>query len=70
MSPRTLPRGVVMDGGSDWIGLYREFAQYVIDSRDQLVTGLKQLYKYSLLPVEVRAQILSCLRSLFEASLL
>ncbi|XP_012944960.1 xylosyltransferase oxt [Aplysia californica] len=52
VSHRPLPRGIVLDGGSDWIGLWREFAHYVVTSTDQLVTGLKDYYKYSLLPVE------------------
>ncbi|CAL1527402.1 unnamed protein product, partial [Lymnaea stagnalis] len=52
VSPRTLPAGVIFDGGSDWIGLFREFARYALTSKDKLVTGLKQYYKYSLLPVE------------------
>lgn len=50
---RSLPGGIVMDGGSDWIGLHREFAHYVIYSKDELVTGLKEMYQYALLPVEV-----------------
>ena len=53
VGPRPLPSGVVFDGGSDWIGLWREFAYYAVFSQDELVTGLKKYYKYSLLPVEV-----------------
>ncbi|CAG5128244.1 unnamed protein product, partial [Candidula unifasciata] len=52
VSERPLPRGIVFDGGSDWIGLWWEFAHYSLYSKDPLVTGLKQYYKYSLLPVE------------------
>uniref|UniRef100_A0A2C9MAE7 protein xylosyltransferase n=1 Tax=Biomphalaria glabrata TaxID=6526 RepID=A0A2C9MAE7_BIOGL len=52
VAPRPLPSGVIFDGGSDWIGLFREFARYALNSKDKLVTGLKQYYKYSLLPVE------------------
>ncbi|RUS75202.1 hypothetical protein EGW08_017039, partial [Elysia chlorotica] len=52
VGPRPLPSGVVFDGGSDWIGLWREFAHYAVFSQDGLVTGLKKYYKYSLLPVE------------------
>lgn len=42
-----------MDGGSDWVGLPRHFCLYVVTSKDKLLTGLKKLYKYTLLPVEV-----------------
>ncbi|KAH9489879.1 hypothetical protein Btru_044479 [Bulinus truncatus] len=52
VAPRPLPTGVIFDGGSDWIGLFKEFARYALKSKDKLVTGLKQYYKYSLLPVE------------------
>lgn len=53
VAPRPLPSGVVFDGGSDWVGLFSEFARYAVYSKDKLVAGLKQYYKYSLLPVEV-----------------
>ncbi|GFO18584.1 xylosyltransferase oxt, partial [Plakobranchus ocellatus] len=52
VGPRPLPYGIVFDGGSDWVGLWREFAHYAVFSQDELVLGLKQYYKYSLLPVE------------------
>jgi hypothetical protein len=42
-----------MDGGSDWVGLPRQFCEYAINSEDKLLTGLRKLYKYTLLPVEV-----------------
>ncbi|XP_025094417.1 xylosyltransferase 1-like isoform X3 [Pomacea canaliculata] len=49
---RPLPNGIRVDGGSDWICLYRSFAQYVIKENDELLAGLKAYYKYSLLPAE------------------
>ncbi|XP_041362874.1 xylosyltransferase 2-like [Gigantopelta aegis] len=52
VGPRTLPEGIRIDGGSDWICLYREFVDYLITSKDDLITGLKELYKYTLLPAE------------------
>ena len=52
LGTRTLPLGVQIDGGSDWICLNREFAQYVVHSQDQLVTGLRTLFSYTLLPAE------------------
>ena len=33
LGPRTLPTGVSIDGGSDWICLNRQFANYVVHSR-------------------------------------
>lgn len=45
--------GVRVDGGSDWLCLNRDFVNYVVNSRDQLVTGLKKVYSYTLLPAEV-----------------
>ena len=52
---RVLPDGIRMDGGSDWICLNREFCQYLVTEGedDGLVKGLKQYYKYALLPAEV-----------------
>ncbi|XP_062613310.1 LOW QUALITY PROTEIN: xylosyltransferase oxt-like [Saccostrea cucullata] len=52
LGPRTLPTGIQMDGGSDWVGLPRQFCEFVTTSEDKLLTGLKKLYKYTLLPVE------------------
>ena len=53
LGERELPSGIIIDGGSDWVGLTRSFSQYVLNSQDGLVTGLKQLYMYTLLPAEV-----------------
>lgn len=33
LGPRTLPTGVSIDGGSDWICLNKQFANYVVHSR-------------------------------------
>ncbi|XP_067673821.1 xylosyltransferase oxt-like [Haliotis asinina] len=52
IGPRKLPGGIRIDGGSDWVCLYRKYVQYLVTTQDELVTGLKQLYKYSLLPAE------------------
>lgn len=51
---RSVPAGIRVDGGSDWICLNRKFVQYVTSSRDELVMGLNEYFKYSLLPAEVR----------------
>lgn len=53
LGDRTLPDTIDFDGGSDWIGLNRKFVDYVVTSQDSLVTGLKHLYQYALLPAEV-----------------
>lgn len=52
LGKRELPKGICVDGGSDWIALYREFVEYSVRSTDELTVGLKDFYKYTLLPVE------------------
>lgn len=54
LGDRKLPTSVDFDGGSDWIGLNRKFVNYVTQSQDTLVLGLKHLYGYALLPAEVK----------------
>nr|XP_061829832.1 xylosyltransferase 2-like [Nerophis lumbriciformis] len=49
---RTIPDGLEVSGGSDWFALTRRFVDYVINSQDDLVSGLKQFYSYALLPAE------------------
>ncbi|KAL0271535.1 UNVERIFIED_CONTAM: hypothetical protein PYX00_008598 [Menopon gallinae] len=50
---RTLPVGIQMDGGSDWMALSRPFVEYVAsDTRDELLKGLDRVYQYTLLPAE------------------
>ncbi|CAL8122666.1 unnamed protein product [Orchesella dallaii] len=52
VADRKLPSGILIDGGSDWIALHRDFVEYVIKSDDPLVAGLKTVFKYTLLPAE------------------
>ena len=52
LGPRTLPVGVQIDGGSDWICLNREFVTYVLHSQDDLLVGLKKIFSHTLLPAE------------------
>ena len=49
---RTLPEGIQMDGGSDWIILHKHFIHYVLTTDDVIVTRLETIYKHTLLPVE------------------
>ena len=51
---RSVPTGIRVDGGSDWICLSREFTHYITSSQDELVQGLNQYFTYALLPAEVR----------------
>lgn len=53
LGERTIPEGLEVSGGSDWFSLTRKFVEYVVNSQDELVTGLKQFYTYALLPAEV-----------------
>ncbi|XP_072168559.1 xylosyltransferase 2-like [Diadema setosum] len=52
LGERELPRGIHMDGGSDWVTVNREFAEYISMGNDSLLNGLKEFYKYTLLPAE------------------
>ncbi|XP_064639668.1 xylosyltransferase oxt-like [Lineus longissimus] len=52
LSDRTLPGGILLDGGSDWIALNRKFIQYILSDGNPLILGLKQVFKYTLLPAE------------------
>ena len=54
LGDRLLPNGVWVDGGSDWVALHREFVNYVVNSEDEIVVGLKKVFNYTLLPAEVR----------------
>ncbi|KAM6904398.1 xylosyltransferase 2 [Xenentodon cancila] len=52
LGERNIPEGLEVSGGSDWFALNRRFVEYVINSQDELVLGLKQFYSYALLPAE------------------
>uniref|UniRef100_A0A3Q4GHE7 Xylosyltransferase 2 n=1 Tax=Neolamprologus brichardi TaxID=32507 RepID=A0A3Q4GHE7_NEOBR len=52
LGERNIPEGLEVSGGSDWFALTRRFVEYVINSQDELVSGLKQFYSYALLPAE------------------
>lgn len=50
---RKLPGGIQIDGGSDWVALSRNFVEYVSNPEpDALVSGLLQVFRYTLLPAE------------------
>ncbi|KAF9419020.1 hypothetical protein HW555_004347 [Spodoptera exigua] len=49
---RKLPRGIIIDGGSDWIALSPEFVSYVVGKQDQLLSGLDVIFQHTLLPAE------------------
>lgn len=49
---RDLPENIQIDGGSDWLGLSRDFVQYIIDDKDDLVKGLLVIFTQTLLPAE------------------
>lgn len=52
---RKLPAGILIDGGSDWVALHRDFVSYVvINEEDELVRGLREVFRHTLLPAEVR----------------
>lgn len=50
---RTLPHGIQIDGGSDWVALSRAFVAYIVtDQKDNLVDGLLRVFNHTLLPAE------------------
>jgi protein xylosyltransferase len=50
---RELPSGIQIDGGSDWVGLSRDFVEYVTNpDQDPLIAGLMVLFRHTLLPAE------------------
>ena len=54
---RKLPGDIVIDGGSDWIAIHRNYSRYLVTDRSSYLTGLKRYYEFSLLPAEVLAHI-------------
>lgn len=55
LGDRSLPAGIRIDGGSDWVGLTRQLVEYAtssVNNSDPLLRGLKNLYRYTLLPAE------------------
>ncbi|XP_039979693.1 xylosyltransferase 1-like isoform X2 [Xiphias gladius] len=52
LGDRKIPEGIAVDGGSDWFLLNRPFVDYVVNSRDELVSNMKRFYTYTLLPAE------------------
>ncbi|CAG9088162.1 unnamed protein product [Plutella xylostella] len=49
---RRLPRGVTVDGGSDWVALSPRFVAYVAGAPDPLLAGLHTVFRHTLLPAE------------------
>lgn len=66
LGERGIPEGLEVSGGSDWFALTRRFVEYVINSQDDLVSGLKQFYSYALLPAEVSKPEVVCLSAVDE----
>lgn len=66
LGERSIPEGLEVSGGSDWFALTRRFVEYVINSQDDLVSGLKQFYSYALLPAEVSKPEVVCLSPVVE----
>ncbi|KRY88929.1 Xylosyltransferase oxt [Trichinella pseudospiralis] len=52
LGERKLPKGVRVDGGSDWLILHRSLVEYAVQEHDQLVVGLRQFFQNALLPLE------------------
>ncbi|GFQ80628.1 xylosyltransferase oxt [Trichonephila clavata] len=52
LGDRTLPWGIRVDGGSDWIALHRNFCSYLTQQNNTLLHGLMTVFRYTLLPAE------------------
>ncbi|KAK0163016.1 hypothetical protein PV327_006732 [Microctonus hyperodae] len=53
LGDRKLPKGIQIDGGSDWVALSRDFVEYLSSPEsNELVTGLLKIFQYTLLPAE------------------
>lgn len=52
LGKRKLLTSIKWDGGSDWIGITKDFAYFLVNSNNSLVNGLLQIYSYTLLPAE------------------
>ena len=55
VASRPPPVNIVLDGGSDWIIVHRDFVQYLVTSDDQFLAALKRYFQFTLLPAEVGA---------------
>lgn len=49
---RKLPKGIIIDGGSDWLALSPPLVKYVVAKDDELLNGLDILFQHTLLPAE------------------
>ncbi|XP_052895887.1 xylosyltransferase oxt-like [Anopheles moucheti] len=49
---RQLPSGIVTNGGSDWFCLSREFIQYVLDDRHDLVADVMRIMEHTVFGTE------------------
>lgn len=45
LGERVMPNGLRFDGGSDWLVLHRSLLDYAVNSNEELVSGLKEMYK-------------------------
>lgn len=52
LGERELPKGITVDGGSDWIALNRKFVDFLINSGNEQVDQFKVWFNYTLLPAE------------------
>ena len=53
IATRPPPENIVLDGGSDWIIVHKDFVRYLVTSNDQFLAALKRYFQFTLLPAEV-----------------
>ena len=57
---RSLPLGIRVDGGSDWLAITHDFASYLTFANNSLLRGLRFFYAHTLLPAEVGVPLPLC----------
>ena len=53
LGKQELPEGINFYNGYEWICLHRDFVEYAVTGTDPLLTGLKEIYKYTMAAEEV-----------------
>lgn len=54
IAPRKLPIGIQFDGSGDWFCFHFKFVDYMINSKDELMTYLLRFFEHTLMGPEVK----------------
>ena len=58
VADRKLPMGLQFNGASDWFCLNHEFISYILHSDHDYLQNLKQFFNYTILPSEVKNNLI------------